>query len=476
MKPRGSIALVAAVLAALALGCTTVKPVPGQEMWPADAALAARASTTPEGAPIHRSTPAELASLARKHFQMGQNYLDQGTYDGARAEFLRGLAAAGAIPDGAGVDEPVRRERETLITDLSLAAVRAGRLRDGFPTQMATKSYALDFQYNDRVERWLHYWLTGGRDQMERYLERSGRYIDRVREIVREEGLPEDLAFLPVIESGYSPMAYSHMHAAGTWQFIQSTAKIYNLSVDPIVDERRDVEKATRAACQYLKKLHDEFGSWDLALAAYNCGENNVERAIARSGARDFWKLSLPSETEDYVPKFYAAMMVAKDPDYYGFRVQMEPPEKYETVYLPKPVDLQNLAQQTGVCYQDLKTCNPELLGRFTHPKSTNYPLRVPAEVHQEFMARFAALSEDAKYLTPEQVAKSLAPVKHASLKGKKGKVRGGVKGVTHVVKKGETLYAIAQKYGTTVDNLCKWNGLKKKATVRPGMRIRILS
>jgi membrane-bound lytic murein transglycosylase D len=405
-------------------------------------------------------------------------FLGQSNYDGARAEFLRGLAKAAAVPEHPGADEAVRRDREALITDLSLGAVRAGRLRDGLPTKPAVPETALDYQYNPRVERWLQYWLTSGRETMTVYLERSGRYIDRVREIIREEGLPDDLAYLPIIESGYSPMAYSPMAAAGTWQFIRSTAKIYNLSMDQIVDERRDVEKATRAACRYLKKLHDQFGSWDLALAAYNCGENAVERAIARVGARDYWKLDLPEETENYVPKFYSAMLIAKDPDYYGFRVQPLPAQETKTVLLPKPVDLQAICAQTGVCYQDVKVANPELLGRHTPPKAVNYPLRVPAEVHDEFMTRFDAIPDEAKYLSEDKIDDLMTPVKQVSARGKHGRARAatlrGGRTVTHVVKKGETLFQIARKYGTTVDVLRKLNGTAKTKVLKPGQRLKV--
>jgi membrane-bound lytic murein transglycosylase D len=478
MKPRVCLAVLAAALVAFGSGCATLKPAPGNTAWATDGTTGAAAVEPSETGAKRHAEPKELLDLARKHYAMGLDLLGQGNYDGARKEFLQGLASAGSVPETAGTGEAVRRERETLITDLSLGAVRAGRLRDGVPKTPVTAERALDFQYNPRVERWLQYWLTNGRETMGVYLGRSGRYIDRVREIIREERLPEDLAFLPVIESGYSPMAYSPMAAAGTWQFIRSTAKIYNLSMDQVVDERRDVEKATRAACRYLRKLHDQFGSWDLALAAYNCGENAVERAIARAGTKDYWKLDLPEETENYVPKFYSAMMVAKDPDFYGFRVQAQPPQETKTVYLPKPVDLQAICTQTGICYQDMKVANPELLGRHTPPKSTNYPLQVPADVHDEFMTRFDAIPDEAKYLSEDKIDDLMTPVKRVAHRGRLGKARAAAlrhgRAVTHVVKKGETLFQIARKYGTTVETLRRLNGTSKTRILRPGQRITI--
>ena len=253
-------------------------------------------------------------------------------------------------------------------------------------------------------------------------------------------------------------MAYSRAHAAGLWQFIPSTARIFGLKVDRVIDERRDLEKSTRAACAYLRRLHDEFGSWDLALAAYNCGERRIRRAIERHGTRDYWALDLPTETENYVPKIYAALMVVADPDFYGIHYSPPSPSTYRTVELPLPVDLKRLARQTGVSYQDLKAANPELLTQYTPPGAENYPLRIPTGQYEQFIAAFDAVPEGDKYLTVARARQLIAAGTY----------------IIHVVRRGDSLWTIARRYDTTVAKIRRWNRLGRRNLIRPGQRLKI--
>jgi membrane-bound lytic murein transglycosylase D len=189
-----------------------------------------------------------------------------------------------------------------------------------------TVIYDIPIVMNDRVENSLAYLQTVARDAFSTYLERSSRYMPIVEKIMVEEGLPHDLVYLPLVESGYNPHAFSRARAVGMWQFISATGKLYGLKHNWWYDERRDFEKSTRAAARHLRDLMAQFGSWELALAAYNTGAGRVSREIRKKNTHDFWKLRLPRETRNYVPLFTAAIIIAKQPEKYGFY------PKYETL------------------------------------------------------------------------------------------------------------------------------------------------
>jgi membrane-bound lytic murein transglycosylase D len=189
---------------------------------------------------------------------------------------------------------------------------------------------------------------------MERYLSRSTRYAPIMKEILRKEGLPEDLIYIALIESGFSSTAHSTASAVGYWQFIRGTGKQYRLRIDSFVDERRDFERSTVAAADYFKGLYNLFGAWYLAIASYNVGENRVKGLVMRNKTRDFWKLArerrLPQETVDYVPKFLAARLIGKEPAKYGFTdVEYMPPLEFSTVSFASPIDIRRLATEMGL-------------------------------------------------------------------------------------------------------------------------------
>ncbi|MFP5520154.1 MAG: lytic transglycosylase domain-containing protein [Bdellovibrionia bacterium] len=237
--------------------------------------------------------------------------------------------------------------------------------------------------YNKKVSKWVHYFQYTGQRWFRDWLERSYKYVPFIQKELKDAGLPTDLAFIVMIESGFIPTAVSHANAVGPWQFIKPTGNRYGLQINWWLDERRDLLKATRAAIRYIKDLHNEFGSWYLVAASYNMGENGLRRRIQRHGTRDFWKLielkALPNETEDYVPKILAAMLIAKAPNLYGFRnLERMEPLSYDLVAVPGGTDLDNLADVLGVTRKSLKDLNAELLLGYVPRHVGSHNIRVP--------------------------------------------------------------------------------------------------
>src|SRR4030042_4579811 len=204
------------------------------------------------------------------------------------------------------------------------------------------------------------------REKFSLWLSRSGRYLELMKGILKEQDIPEEMVFLSLIESGFNPNAYSPAKAAGYWEFIASTAKRYGLEINWWRDERRDPVKSTLAAANYLNDLYDMFGSWHLAMAAYNAGEGKIMRALNRTKADDYWSLlptnQIRKETKDYVPKFIAASLIADRPEHYGFDdLEFHPPLSYETVTLKSPVDLEVAAECAEEPVEIIRELNPEL-------------------------------------------------------------------------------------------------------------------
>lgn len=237
--------------------------------------------------------------------------------------------------------------------------------------------------YNARVRKWIRYFQTTGRSSFRRWLERSTRYIPYIHSELRRAGLPTDIAYVAMIESGFSSSAVSHANAMGMWQFIAPTGERYGLSVDWWIDERRDYEKATKAAIGYMSDLFEQFGSWYLVAASYNMGENGVRRLIKRHNTNSFWDLAdrgaLPEETRNYVPKMLAAMLMAKAPALYGFRdMEFHVPFAFEYYNAPGGTDLINLANHLGVSERSLTELNPELLKGFIPREVKSHRIRIP--------------------------------------------------------------------------------------------------
>ncbi len=230
---------------------------------------------------------------------------------------------------------------------------------------------------NSKVEYFLYYFQTSGKQSFSRWLSRSSRYIPMMKEILKREGMPEDLVYVAMIESGFQMHARSWANAVGPWQFISDTGRRYSLRIDQWIDERKDPVKATTAAALYLKELYGMFnGDWYLAAAGYNAGENKILRAISMYNTSDFWEISrgsyLKRETKEYVPKLLAAAIIAKDPARYGFSdIAYLPPIEYDTVTIPSRTDLDLVAKLCGTTYESIKELNPDLRHWCTPP---NYP------------------------------------------------------------------------------------------------------
>jgi membrane-bound lytic murein transglycosylase D len=269
-----------------------------------------------------------------------------------------------------------------------------------------------------------------------------------IQSVFRAEGIPLDLAYIPVIESGFKTNALSKASAKGPWQFMRATATEQGLKTDWYVDERSDPEKATIAAARYLKTLHDLFdGDWHLVLAAYNGGLGRVQRAMKRSGQDDFWSLStssryLPRETREYVPLILAAIIVAKNPAQYGFDITAEEPIAYEKVLVPKAIDLRRAAEWTGRSIDEIQALNPELR-RWTTPVKAEYELKVPQGTASLFTARLASASPN------ELIALTW-----------------------YTVKKGETLATIARKLRVSRVDLAEANHLSTKSRIAAGQAL----
>ncbi len=234
--------------------------------------------------------------------------------------------------------------------------------------------------FNESVESQIEFFTTRGRSVFQAWLDRSARYVPLMKKIFREYNLPEDLVYVAMIESGFNFHAVSPKKAVGIWQFMKATAREYGLTADPWVDERRDPIKSTRAAAAHFKDLYNLFGSWPLAVASYNAGMGRVQGAVVKAKSEDYWELRntryLRSETQEYVPRYMAALIIARDPGAYGFTDPDTEPFAYEEIIVPQSTDLRRLAASTGATYEQLCDLNPELLRRQT-PQS-RYVLRVP--------------------------------------------------------------------------------------------------
>lgn len=316
---------------------------------------------------------------------------------------------------------------------------------------LRSTSFDVPFVANQDTARWLDFYQTRGRKHFTTHLERSGRYIPMMRAILKEHGLPQDLVYMALIESGFSAHAYSSAAAVGFWQFIRGTGKRYQLEISEYLDERRDFEKSTHAAANYLKDLYRRFGDWNLAMSAYNAGEYKIEKAIDRHGTRDYWRLIqfsyLRPETKNYIPKFQAAALIAKNPEHFGFHhLQYHTPFQYEEVTIEGgPVDLRVAARLAKTNHDELETLNPELSRWFTPPHRRSYTLRVPQGKASRLKQKFASLPQ------------------HRRMGSK-----------AHKVISGETLAAIAERYNVDSDFLAMANGLSGRSKLSAGQMIGI--
>ena len=314
----------------------------------------------------------------------------------------------------------------------------------GISEEELRAKYDIPVELNDAVVAYIRFFQTDAREHFAKWLSRSTRYIPMMREVLEREGLPLDLVYLSMIESGFSAYAYSYAKAAGPWQFVSGTSKRYGLVTDFWVDERRDPYKATVAAAKYLKDLKQRFhGNWYLAWAGYNAGEGRISRAIRTEKTTDFWRMmgkgrTLRAETRHYVPKLIAAALIAKHPERFGFRVDYEQPREAEEVRVPDATDLHVLAKTAGITFEELRDLNPELR-RFCTPPG-GWTLKLPKGRGEAFLAEYEKLDAKDRLSFTE-----------------------------HRVEKGEPLNRIARAYGVTEAAILRTNGIKSYRQIKPG-------
>ena len=303
---------------------------------------------------------------------------------------------------------------------------------------------------NAQVEHFIQYFQTTARNRFSSWLARSEKYIPFMRNLLKENGLPEDLVYMALIESGFNPYAYSRSKASGPWQFIYLTGKRYGLRSNWWIDERRDPEKSTIAAAKYLKDLYDMFECWYLAAAGYNAGERKIVTAMQRYQTEDFWELTkyryLKQETKDYVPQMIAAALIAKDPEKYGFvGIEYEEPLRYEKVKVPEVTDLRLIARACEVTFDEIRELNPELSRWCTPPDFPDYEIKIPFGKKELFLKNFGILHSGVKFQFK-----------------------------THVVKKGDTFSKIARLYRIDVEPILEINRLNKKSRLSAGTNLLI--
>jgi len=361
-------------------------------------------------------------------------------------DYKETLESLGELSDESSVSAFVQRfeDLKSIKKENEVETIPEDLLQGEEPSGLESP-YEIAIEYNARVMKALNYLQTVGRKPFEKYLKRSGKYMPLMLEIIKSKNLPENLVYLPFIESGFSAKAYSWAHAVGFWQFIASTGRNYGLDRNWWLDERRDFVKSTHAACNYLSFLYDTFKDWNLALAAYNAGEGGIGRAVVRQNKRDFWSLKLKSQTYNYVPLFMASAIIAKNPEKFGFYVTPYAPLVYDEVVIDKCLDLRSIAKVLDIELETLRELNPELLRDITPPNVYNYNLRIPKNSSQVFWSYYNQLPMQKKTYW-----------------------------VTHKVQKGETLSRIAYKYGVSASTLAKNNGLSAKSKLKRGQLLKV--
>lgn len=280
------------------------------------------------------------------------------------------------------IKSPLRSKNASLKKQIQ-ADLQATTIQSMYSPVDQGPHFDLPITYNSKVRSWVKFFQKEGRKDFHRWLERSARYIPKITPTLQNIGLPKDLAYLAMIESGFSSQAVSSAAAVGYWQFIKPTAKRYGLQIEWWLDERRDIVKSTVAAAAYLNDLYKMFDSWYLAAAAYNMGEGRVKKLIKKYQTKNYWVLSrqkdFPTETEQYIPKLLAALLISKSPSLYGFKdLKLQDPMDYDYFNVPGGTDLDNLSYYIGADKQLVKRLNPELIKGFVPQFITSHRIRIP--------------------------------------------------------------------------------------------------
>jgi len=436
----------------------------------------------PPPSPVPQDDPIQtLIAVSQAHFDMGRAELELGHLDRARTEFDRALDGPLESPAGARSDARLREHFDRMVDRISAYELRALAEGDGFaerPTvpasldellalstfdlpepppslrdtvesDLRSTAHDLPITLNSKVLAYVDLFQGRLRDWFQTALQRGAPHLPMIQAALRAQGIPLDLAYIPIVESAFRSDALSRAKAKGVWQLMRGTAVEQGLTYDWYVDERSSPERSTVAAVKYLKLLNGMFaGDWYLTLASYNGGPGTVQRAVRRKGVADFWPLAekgryLPRETREYVPMVLAAIVIARNPSQYGFTLGPAAPPAVETVNVPGPVDLRRVAEWAGIPVDEVQRLNPELRRWTTPVRSASFPLKLPLGT--------AALVEQVLATAPPEDLTSLQ---------------------WHTVRRGETLQAIANKLRVRRTDLAEANYLSAKARVQPGQKL----
>jgi membrane-bound lytic murein transglycosylase D len=428
-------------------------------------------------ATVPEDPTAQLIAKADVHLATGRNESRAGHLRAAREEFNQALDIYLTAPGGAFGNPRLAEAYRRTLESIQLAELEALAAGDGFtevpaepasidemadlslgestPSEedrqiaqdvISTESNDLPITLNDQVLSCIDLYQGRLRDWFAEALARGGRYLPHIRETFATAGIPQDLAYVGLVESAFRTAALSRAKAKGVWQFIPSTGRRFGLKQDWWVDERSDPERSTRAAAQYFKNLYEMFGDWNLALAAYNAGEGKVMRGVNRHGTTDFWELArsraLPRETRNYVPMIHAAIIVAKAPETYGFSVTPEEALASDGVPIAGAVDLRLIAECAGAEVEEIQRLNPQLR-RLATPAHRTFDLRVPVGSGDTIL----------------ECLERTPPESRVSFR-------------THVVSRGETLAALSRRYGTPARAIADANGIRSLKRLRRGMEL----
>jgi membrane-bound lytic murein transglycosylase D len=458
-------------------------------------ALAHPAATEPLAAPSELAQIPQAAvqdpvltliETSDQHFKTGQKELEQGHAEAARQEFDKAVNVLLESPYGARTEPRIREHFDRLIDRISAYEVKALAEGDGFTekkyepasidellalsatftqppatpelkrtveSDLQTALHDIPIPLNQRVLSYITLFQGRLHDFIQEGMTRGAKYLPMIQHVFRAEGLPLDLAYIPLIESAFKPNALSRAKAKGVWQFMSGTGRENGLRLDWYIDERSDPEKATVAAAKYLSTLAEMFdGDWHLALASYNGGPGRVQRAVKRGRQTDFWKLAaaktryLPRETREFVPMILAAIVVAKNPQQYGFELDTDDDSfEYDAVTLSSPVDLRRVAEWSGTTIDEIQALNPELRRWTTPVRDTAYELKVPTGSADVVLARLA-----------ESAPADLATLNY------------------YTVKRGETVTTIARKLKVNRTDLAEANYLRTTARLSVGQQLMV--
>ncbi len=473
----GAVLLVVAAAACSGNPRPQVAAAPPVDIDPAPAAAAA-APQTPQ---VPVDPVADLIAESDRLFALGKHELELGHLTQARDAFDRAVDVLLEAPGGARQEPRLRAQFDRLVDRIAAQEALALQTGDGFtekpsepavidellevatfapstpPDKMVEAAVQADLAnavpdipipLNDRVLHYVELFQGRLRDHLQAGLDRATRYLPMIHQVFREEGVPLDLAYVPLIESAFKPTALSRASARGMWQFMRGTAGDMGLKQDWYIDERADPEKATVGAARYLKLLYGMFEDWHLALASYNGGPGRVQRAMKASGHSDFWTLSsssryLPRETREYVPMILAATIIARNPGKYGFEVQQAEPLSYDKVPVPTAIDLRRVAEWTGASIDEIQALNPELRRWTTPVRYPDYEVKVPVGRGEALLARLRDASQ----------------LELAALRW-------------YTVRRGESLSSIAKKLGVSRVDLAQANGISTRSRVRTGQQL----